>query len=168
MSRITARSSRLNMVTSRPPVLEQSRESACTGGAGRGYPPGRTDAEPRRTVPDRCRWQGRRKYSGRGSTDAIAPIAPEDRRSIIQHSDLHCYYEKLLDRKSAYEKLKTRTEHLNIADNSARTPQGRHGTAKQPDSNAEKLAMSVARAAGSQLGRQLVRGVLGSLFGGRR
>jgi uncharacterized protein len=102
----------------------------------------------------------------------IGAIPPEARRSIIEQSDINGYYEKVLDRESAYEKLKARAEQSNIppADRGAFSPQ----TAKSrrapatPAETAEALAMSMARAASSQLGRQLVRGVLGSLFGGRR
>lgn len=99
----------------------------------------------------------------------IGAIPPEIRAGIIQHSDLYGRYEKILDRESAYEKLKARAEQLESSSaESLNRTQSSSRTAKQPASNAEKLAMSVARAAGSQLGRQLVRGVLGSLFGGRR
>ncbi len=98
----------------------------------------------------------------------IGAISPEARTKIIQQSDLYGHYEKLIDRVSAYEILKARASKLEVANaNGAGRESSPGRTAKQPASNAEKLAMSVARAAGSQLGRQLVRGVLGSLFGGR-
>ncbi len=98
----------------------------------------------------------------------IGAISPEARTKIIQQSDLYGHYEKLIDRESAYEILKARASKLEVANaNGAGRESSPGRTAKQPASNAEKLAMSVARAAGSQLGRQLVRGVLGSLFGGR-
>lgn len=106
----------------------------------------------------------------------IGPVSPEVRAQIILDSDLHGHYEELLDRESAYEKLKGRAERLESAPAKApkppRSSQSSRQTAKQPTrqpaSDMEKVAMSVARAAGSQLGRQLVRGILGSLFGGRR
>ncbi len=40
------------------------------------------------------------------------------------------------------------------------------GRARQSDTLLESFGKSVARAAGSAIGRQLIRGVLGSLFGG--
>jgi len=99
----------------------------------------------------------------------IGAIAPEIRSNIIQQSDLYGTYDKIMDRESAYEILKARTEQLEQQASANRSQNGRASrTSRPPASDAEKIAMSVARAAGSQLGRQLVRGVLGSLFGGRR
>jgi len=102
----------------------------------------------------------------------VGAISPEARRSIIEQSDINGFYEKVLDRESAYEKLKARADQTTAGAtdrdvSSPRTGRGRRVPATPADT-AEALAMSMARAASSQLGRQLVRGVLGSLFGGRR
>lgn len=98
----------------------------------------------------------------------IGTISPETRMNIIRQSELHGFYEKVLDRESAYEKLKSRADKIaaEAAVNAARNPRSGR-TSSQPASPVGKVVLSVARSAGSQLGRQLVRGILGSLFGGR-
>ncbi|NMC44580.1 MAG: DUF853 family protein [candidate division Zixibacteria bacterium] len=99
----------------------------------------------------------------------IGLIAPEIRAQLIRQSDLYGHYENLIDRDSAYELLKSRADRINVTVPDSPAPQPRGGrTAAPKPSNLEKVAISVVRSAGSQLGRSLVRGVLGSLFGGRR
>lgn len=103
----------------------------------------------------------------------IGAIMPGARQAIIQQSDLKGVYENLVDRESAYEMLKARAEKIEVAPPPARAPRNAPTprstrTSRTPASAAEQIAVTVAKAAGSQLGRQLVRGVLGSLFGGRR
>jgi hypothetical protein len=109
----------------------------------------------------------------------VGPITPEQRQKIVQSSLLFGHYEKAIDRESAYEKLKARADQKTQA--SAAPPMGhsqaqtagypgteapRPRVGRQPDSLAETMMKSAARAASSQLGRQLIRGVLGSLLGG--
>jgi len=95
----------------------------------------------------------------------IGPISPDQRKQIIDGSLVAGHYEKMVDRESAYEKLKGRADAaVGVSTGSAApAPRGR-----QPESILEATAKSVFRAAGSQLGRQIVRGVLGSIFGGKR
>jgi uncharacterized protein len=96
----------------------------------------------------------------------IGAITPEQRQQIIKQSVLYGHYEKEIDRESAYEMLKTRTEHATQevgAEAAQKQPKGR-----QPDDIWASMAKSAARAAGSQMGRQIIRGVMGSIFGGRR
>jgi ATP-dependent DNA ligase len=83
---------------------------------------------------------------------------------------LHGHYEKTVDRESAYEKLGARAASAE-AEAKGKTVLTRQGA--QPKSETTKLleamAKSAAHAVGSQIGRQIIRGVLGSLFGsGRR
>jgi hypothetical protein len=82
---------------------------------------------------------------------------------------LYGHYEKMVDRESAYEKLKTRAEQK-AAESSQEEIQKRK--AAEPKSQTEQLmgaaVKSAAHAIGSQLGRQIIRGVLGSIFGGGR
>ena len=106
----------------------------------------------------------------------VGPIRPEQRAKIIQSSTLFGHCEKAMDRESAYELLKGRAEHpaappstsasswLPAFGSNAQT--GSKG--RQGDSMAEAMLKSVVRAAGSQIGRQLIRGVMGSLLGGNR
>jgi uncharacterized protein len=99
----------------------------------------------------------------------IGAITPEQRQQIIKQSVLYGHYEKEIDRESAYEMLKTRTEQTQETEVAAeeqaaqKQPKGR-----QPDDIWASMAKSAARAAGSQMGRQIIRGVMGSIFGGRR
>jgi uncharacterized protein len=99
----------------------------------------------------------------------IGAITPEQRQQVIQQSVLYGHYEKEVDRESAYEMLKVRaeraTQEAEVAaeEKVAQQPKGR-----QPDDIWASMAKSAARAAGSQMGRQIVRGVMGSIFGGRR
>ncbi|HTG01174.1 MAG TPA: DUF853 domain-containing protein [Nitrospirota bacterium] len=97
----------------------------------------------------------------------LTPLAQEERSAVIKASGLFGHYEKPVDRESAYEKLKSRaaSEQTQAPD----APAGK-GRAAEPQSEAVKLmgamAKSAAHAIGSQIGRQIIRGVLGSIFGG--
>jgi hypothetical protein len=95
----------------------------------------------------------------------MAPLTLEERTAVVQGSVLHGHYEHAVDRESAFEKLKARAEATQAV--TAPSPGRRNA---EPRSDASKLigamAQSAARAIGSQIGRQIMRGVLGSLFGG--
>jgi uncharacterized protein len=97
----------------------------------------------------------------------IGAITPEQRQQIIKQSLLYGHYEKEIDRESAYEMLKTRTEQTQETEVAAETAQ-KQAKGRQPDDIWASMAKSAARAAGSQMGRQIIRGVMGSIFGGRR
>ena len=98
----------------------------------------------------------------------LSPLTPEERSQLIRNSVLYGHYEKTVDRESAYEKLKARAEQMQ--EGSSQETQKRRAT--EPKSQAEQLlgaaVKSAAHAIGSQLGRQIIRGVLGSIFGGGR
>ena len=97
----------------------------------------------------------------------LAPLSADEIGTVIQGSVLYGTYEKAIDRESAYEKLRVKAEQAQVETQKA-------GPAtKQPKSQTEELlgalAKSAAHAIGSQVGRQIIRGVLGSIFGsGRR
>ena len=124
----------------------------------------------------------------------IGPITPEQRTAIIKGSVLAGVYETAVDRESAYEKLKgkvaaTPSAAAPVAGPSAAAPapaapagpgwmsevggmlsgvmgSGRSG---RGDTVVQAMVKSAARSMGSTVGRQIVRGVLGSLLGsGRR
>jgi len=99
---------------------------------------------------------------------SLPPLTPDEIRAVIHGSILYGAYEKTVDRESAYEKLRRKAEQL--PENQELEPRGTE--AKAEPSQAGKLigamAKSAAHAIGSQLGRQIIRGVLGSLFGGGR
>jgi hypothetical protein len=99
----------------------------------------------------------------------LTPLSPDERSGIIRQSVLFGHYEKVVDRESAYEKLKQRA--VEPAAEEATVPT-RKGRATEPQSDTARIfgamAKSAAHAIGSQLGRQIIRGVLGSMFGGGR
>ena len=116
----------------------------------------------------------------------IGTITPDERAAIIQRSVHFGHYEQAIDRESAYEVIKRRTEEraaqaedtLDIRlprssdsyrePRTPREPRAPRTAKSRKDGMFEALAKSTARAMGSQLGRQIMRGVLGSILGGRK
>jgi DNA helicase HerA-like ATPase len=107
----------------------------------------------------------------------VGPIGDDERKQILRSSALLAKYEKTVDRESAYEKLKTQVQEkqapgtppvLDPLPAPARAPKAPAG--RQPQSVFDAATKSAARAIGSELGRQIIRGVLGSILGsgGRR
>ncbi len=99
-------------------------------------------------------------------------VSADERSRIIKESIHYGNYEKVVDRESAYEVLKKRTEEK-VVEQEKRVeqpvpamPAARRG--RPPDSLMTTVAKSAARSIGSSVGRQIIRGVLGSIFGGRR
>jgi len=102
----------------------------------------------------------------------LAPLAPEERAEVLAASPLRGRYDTPLDRASAYERLEQAAAAREAEPPPA--PRGR-APAQRPASLGGgavdmlgKAAQSAARAAGTQLGRAIMRGVLGSIFGGGR
>jgi hypothetical protein len=110
----------------------------------------------------------------------LGPISAEERRKRIAASPIAGHYEKAVDRESAFEKLKGRTEEKVAAGDSKDGAQpapnvlsdilfGKTGPrGGQHDGLVQTLAKSVTRTIGSSVGREIVRGVLGSILGKRR
>jgi hypothetical protein len=98
------------------------------------------------------------------------PLEAAQRKAVIQASTLAGHYEQIVDRESAFELLKAKTQTQ--AQETARAAEEKrqmreeHQGASRSDSALEAFGKGLARAAGSSVGRALVRGVLGSLFGG--
>jgi uncharacterized protein len=99
----------------------------------------------------------------------MTPLSPEERSRITRGSVLFGQYEKEVDRESAYEKLKVRTEQKQAEAEERAVAKRRE---KEGPSETSKMlgamAQSAAHAIGSQIGRQIIRGVLGSIFGSGR
>jgi DNA helicase HerA-like ATPase len=97
----------------------------------------------------------------------LSPLNPEERNRLVRESVLYGHYEKIVDRESAYEKLKAKTEQTKTEPREEAVQKRRTA---EPKSQAEQLlgaaVKSAAHAIGSQLGRQIIRGVLGSILGG--
>ncbi|XHS76375.1 helicase HerA-like domain-containing protein [Burkholderiaceae bacterium UC74_6] len=125
----------------------------------------------------------------------IGPITPEQRASLIANSLVAGVYEKAVDRESAYEKLKGAAPAQGGAPaggGSAPVPTGTPALAPADDGGgmlgslkdvlfgttgprgghhpglAEAAARSAVRTMGSAVGREIIRGVLGSILGGRK
>ncbi|MEO8135843.1 MAG: helicase HerA-like domain-containing protein [Betaproteobacteria bacterium] len=113
----------------------------------------------------------------------IGPITLAERLAVIAASPVAGIYDKTVDRESAYERLKGRAATSTVAGGGTEAPAtsggGVMGTIKdslgglmtgsgRKDSLIESMAKSAARTVGSSLGREIVRGVLGSLFGAKR
>ena len=111
----------------------------------------------------------------------IGPITPEQRQQLLNSSLVAGQYEQAVDRESAFEILKTKTEtrmkaqaEADAADQAAKEAEkqakAERSAARAPDTLVESITKSVARSASSSIGRQIgntiVRGVLGSIFGG--
>jgi uncharacterized protein len=106
----------------------------------------------------------------------IGPISDAERQIIIKSSVVFGHYEKPVDRESAYEKLKARTEETTAAKPSESSNPvsdilfGKTGPrgGRQSQGILEAMTKSAARSIGSELGRQVLRGVLGSILGSKR
>jgi DNA helicase HerA-like ATPase len=92
----------------------------------------------------------------------LPPLAGAEREQVIRQSTLYGHYEKIVDRESAYEMLKVR------APQAGTDPAGsQSGASWQSEAGSllEAAGKSAVRAMGTQLGREIIRGVLGSIFG---
>jgi len=118
----------------------------------------------------------------------IGPITAQERQAIISASPLAGHYEQVIDRESAYEILKGRAVQRQPQAGNGAPPGGSTapsgggvgsslggllggvlgGGTLRRQGIGEALVKSAARTIGSEVGRQIIRGVLGSLLGGRR
>ena len=124
----------------------------------------------------------------------IGPIDAAQRKAVIDSSLVAGVYEKAIDRESAYEKLMARTESASGAPNQTSAPGTAPGApgAAAPDADAgwmgslkeiafgttgprgakhdglvQTMAKSAVRTMGSSAGREILRGVLGGIFGAK-
>jgi len=110
----------------------------------------------------------------------IGPITPEQRVALIANSLVAGVYENAIDRESAFELLKVKTEaklaeQQAVAESEAAAKEAEKEAKEEAraskgsgrDSAIEAFAKSAARSVGTNIGRQIVRGVLGSIFGGK-
>lgn len=102
----------------------------------------------------------------------MGPISDEARADIIRKSPLAGRYDTMIDRDSAYENLQKRAEAAAKSAEEARLLEEQEKAAKKTtgsrrQSVGEAFAKSIARAIGSRVGTQIVRGILGSIFKGR-
>ena len=115
----------------------------------------------------------------------LGPITPAQRQALLQNSLVAGVYEKGVDCESAYEKLQARAAAGSAAAGSAPAggAAGQSGTGgimggindvlfgttgprgARHDGLAQSMAKSAVRTMGSAVGREIIRGVLGSIFG---
>lgn len=100
----------------------------------------------------------------------VGPLTQDERQQHLTRSPLVSRYDVVIDRESAHEILKQRAEKIACFENNVKPV--RKATARTERSQVEDLvgamAKSAVRTIGTQLGRQIVRGLLGSLLGGKR
>jgi DNA helicase HerA-like ATPase len=110
----------------------------------------------------------------------LGPIDDAERRAVMDRSLCKGIYDVAIDRVSAYELLEQRAQEAAAA--AAAPPvasgsgglfsdilsgaMGTGGGSRSRQNPVEAFATSAARSLGTQIGRQLIRGVMGSLFGG--
>ena len=92
----------------------------------------------------------------------LPPLAADERDQVIKQSVVYGHYEKTVDRESAYEMLKVRAPDAQAGQTQAPMPSsGKSEVGVLLDA----FGKSAVRAIGSQVGREIIRGVLGSIFG---
>ncbi|MEN3363070.1 MAG: double-strand break repair helicase HerA and related ATPase [Burkholderiales bacterium] len=122
----------------------------------------------------------------------IGPVSDVERSEIIANSLVAGVYEKVVDRESAYEKLKGRVVakqpdsapskpagNAPAETSAGQAPAGTSGgsmtdmlgglfggggSSRRKDTVVEAIVKSAARSIGSQVGREIIRGVLGSIL----
>ncbi len=110
----------------------------------------------------------------------IGPITPDQRQQLIRSDVIFGTYEQVVDRESAYERLKGRNALAPAASGGQPgQPQPSQpwyanlpslgipgtGSGRRGDSVVDAMMKSAARSIGSSVGRQIIRGVLGSILG---
>jgi DNA helicase HerA-like ATPase len=110
----------------------------------------------------------------------IGPISSDEKDRLMGRSPIKGRYDTLVDRESAYELLLERAEELQKKRQEAAAELEREkavakaekaknrGSGRPRQSMVESVLKSAGRSFASQLGRSLVRGILGSLIGKRR
>ena len=102
----------------------------------------------------------------------LPPLSVEERRSLINQSPAGAVYGKTFDRESAYELLKQRAEAAMPSappiSSDANPPASKQPAPARSGSMWDGFLKSAARSIGTQVGRELIRGVLGSMTGSRR
>ena len=100
----------------------------------------------------------------------MGPISPQERQSGIAASALGSRYDQAVDRESAYEVLAKRAEEqarqqeAEEKEEAAPSRSARAPARSRRQTPMEAMISSTVRAIGSQIGRQIVRGLLGSIL----
>lgn len=112
------------------------------------------------------------KTTIRPPNSRMGPATPPERAGVMSQSPVRGLYDTAQDRESAYEVLQKRmadaqadAEEAKAEEPERRAPAARASTRQ---GMGETFAKSMIRTIGSTIGRELIRGVLGSLTGGSR
>jgi DNA helicase HerA-like ATPase len=118
----------------------------------------------------------------------IGPVTAAQRQAVIANSLVAGVYEKTVDRESAYEKLKGRAETAPDAP-PAKTAGGAKGASEASEGSSmlndllfgstgprggkrdglvQTMAKSAVRTMGTSVGKEILRGVLGGIFGAKK
>ena len=150
----------------------KSREARAYGQASL-FDAGSEAARPRVELERKTEWPAAEKLAFGELADVFSPFrpfTPEERRALMADSLVKGVYDEPVDRESAYEILQERAEEVALPE--ASPPKSAEEAVRRPGSSRqspiEAFATSTLRSVGSQLGRSLVRGLLGSLLGGKR
>lgn len=113
----------------------------------------------------------------------MGPVNTDERNGLINHSPLSGKYDTEIDRESAYERLQ---QGVQAASDKANAPEAKgnrvavddgilgglkdilFGSTGPRGGKRDGVVQTMAKSAGRQITNQIIRGVLGSLFGGRR
>jgi uncharacterized protein len=111
----------------------------------------------------------------RPPSSRLGPITPEERTKVMKASPVYGLYDEMVDRESAYEKLKGRAAERQSADVQSKAEKAAARPARAPpreretatDRFVKNVASSVGRQVGTSvarsIGNALVRGILGGL-----
>ena len=100
----------------------------------------------------------------------IGPLTADERTQQLEQSPYRGRYENAVDRESAYEILQQRAqksareEEHTAQQATEQSAQTKRPSSKRRQSSTETFIKSMARSIGSQLGRRIIRGLLGSLL----
>ncbi len=100
----------------------------------------------------------------------IGLINEEERNLLIKKSNLLEKYEVTIDRNSAYEQLgelKTQTQKTSTKAEAPAEVKVRERSASKRQTVAEAVLKTTARTVANEVGKQIVRGLLGGIFGRR-
>nr|MBP9642750.1 DUF853 family protein [Budvicia sp.] len=117
----------------------------------------------------------------------MGALTDDERNNLVNHSPLYGRYEDMIDRESAYEKLLAGASSAaeNEPAGSPRSPAGKQaesndgglfgglsdilfGTTGPRGGKKDGIVQTAAKSMTRQLGNQIVRGILGSILGGRK
>ena len=98
----------------------------------------------------------------RPPSSRLGPITPAERAAVMAASPVHGVYDQVEDRQSAYELLQARTQAAQ-AQVAAPAPSPAAARSSGRQTMVEAFAMTLLRTVASTAGRELMRGMMGSL-----